>query len=82
MKPYLKFVRTDTQMDEQAQSNMTLYFFKVGGINMMNMINFLFPLTDITFQNHLSQQQGICGLVILTLWHITAQKLQIFQIFH
>ena len=59
-----------------------LFFFKIGGRNVMNMTNFLFPLTDITFQNHLSQQQGICGLVILTLWHTTAQELQIFQIFH
>ena len=32
----------------------------------------------MTFQNYLSQQQGICGLVILTLWHITAQTLQNF----
>ena len=30
----------------------------------------------------LSQQQGIYGLVVLTLWHITAQTLQIFQMFH
>ena len=26
------------------------------------------------FQDHLSQQQGIYGLVILTLWHITAHR--------
>ena len=35
--------------------------------------------TGMTFQNHYSQQQGMCGLVILTLWHITAQTLQNFK---
>ena len=39
-------------------------------------------LTGMIFQNRLSQQQGICDLVILTLWHITAQTLQLFQMFH
>ena len=39
---------------------------------MMNMMNYIFSLTG-TFQNHLSQQQGICGLVILTLWHSISQ---------
>ena len=46
-----------------------------------NMMNYLLCLTGLTFQNHLSQQQGICGLVILTLWHIKAQTLQLVQIF-
>ena len=35
--------------------------------------------TGMTFQNHYSQQQGICGLVIPTLWHITAKTLQNFK---
>ena len=43
--------------------------------NMMNIMNYILCLTGMTFQNHLSQQQDICGLVILTLWHITAQTL-------
>ena len=34
-----------------------------------NVINYIFCLTGMTFQNHISQQQGICSLVILTLWH-------------
>ena len=40
---------------------------------MMNMMNYMLCLTGMTFQNHLSQQQGICGSVILTLWHSIAQ---------
>ena len=36
-------------------------------------------MTGMAFQNHLNQQQGICGLVIFTLWHITAQTLQNFK---
>ena len=40
---------------------------------MMNMMNYVLCLTGMTFQNHLSHQQGICGLVILTLWHSIAQ---------
>ena len=39
----------------------------------MNMMNYILCLTGMTFQNHLSQQQGICGLVILTLWHSISQ---------
>ena len=34
---------------------------------MMNMMYYILCLTGMTFRNHLSQQQGICGLVILTL---------------
>ena len=47
-----------------------------------NMMNYIFYLTGMTFQNHLSQQQAICGLVILTLWHITSQTLQIVLLLH
>ena len=49
--------------------------------NMMNIMNYILCLTGMTFQNHLSQQQDICSLVILTLWHTTAQTLQVFQMF-
>ena len=40
---------------------------------MMNMMNYILCLTGMTFQNHLSQQQGICAFVILTLWHSISQ---------
>ena len=30
----------------------------------------------------LKSEQGICGLVILSLWHFTSQMLHIFQMFH
>ena len=43
-----------------------------------NMMNYILWLAGMTLQNHLSQQHGICGLVVLTLWHITSQTLQIF----
>ena len=41
----------------------------------------------IVFDRHdipesLKSEQGICGLMILTLWHITSQTLHIFQMFH
>ena len=47
-----------------------------------NMIYYILCLTGMTFQNHSSQQRGICGLVIFTLCQITSQTLQIFQMFH
>ena len=40
-------------------------------------LHIVFDRNDIP--NHISQRQGICGLVILTLWNITSQTLQIFQ---
>ena len=49
--------------------------------NIMNRINFIILFDRYDFQNHLSQQEGTCGLVILTLWHITAQTFQQFKCF-
>ena len=37
------------------------------------MMNYILCLTGMTFQNHFSQQQGICGLVVFTLWHSISQ---------
>ena len=34
----------------------------------------------IVFDRYEKKQQDICGLAILTLWHITAQTLQVFHV--